>query len=362
MDSNSLNKIIVIGSSNENTKTINISDYKFFENQQYVIYPSCFNDKFKLEINNDVLKITRVDSTDGWGQYLKLMIVNLDLLRFKIFKTANFGDGVNHRFWTEMIGKGDIIINDNSKTHYFTTGSILNNANDNSIVFGTGFISETDDLGGCMWYGNNTKHATPSCVLAVRGPKTRQKLLNFGVNCPENYGDPLILMPCLYNKHKKVNDDIIGILPHYIDKDTPNVLKLVKSLESQGYTVNILDICVTDDYERLINSINRCKYIISSSLHGVIMGIVYAKQTIFVPFSEKVTGNHFKFYDFFESVDINYNIDINFTYTLLNNVIDVNYDKLISTGLNLIDICPFLSDGRKCTLKRNYNEFYKIAL
>ena len=42
---------------------------------------------------------------------------------------------------------------------------------------------------------------------------------------------------------------------------------------------------VGENFKKLIDEINECKYIISSSLHGVIMGLIY-KKTIFLEFSK----------------------------------------------------------------------------
>ena len=68
----------------------------------------------------------------------------------------------------------------------------------NSIIFGTGFISDNGDLGGGNWKSNKSKIINkPIKVISVRGPLSR-KLLNKKIECPENYGDPLILFPCIY--------------------------------------------------------------------------------------------------------------------------------------------------------------------
>jgi hypothetical protein len=69
------------------------------------------------------------------------------------------------------------------------------------------------------------------------------------------------------------------------------------SLLNNGYKVNIIDIEVGRDYKRLIDNINKCQYIISSSLHGIIMGLIYKKKTIYINFSSSVVGGDFKFDD-----------------------------------------------------------------
>lgn len=206
------------------------------------------------------------------------MTENNDKINIYTFNSLNFGDGINKLFWEKITEKK--IINNNSNLHYITTGSIMCLVNNKSIIFGTGFIDKNADIGGCNFKSiNNNIYQTPHSIIAVRGPLSRQKLLDFKIQCPENYGDPLILMPCIYNNYKNIQNNIfIGIIPHYIDKKNENYNLLKKNLENKGYNVIYIDIEVGNDYKRFIDNINKCNYIISSSLHGIIMGIVYKKK------------------------------------------------------------------------------------
>ena len=200
------------------------------------------------------------------------------MLNFIFIKSTNFGDSINQVFWEKIIDN-NIDECDRTKIHFITTGSIMSLINQNSIVLGTGFISENNDIGGDDLYSNTNKFiVNPYSILAVRGPLTRQKFINNNIYCPEIYGDPLILFPCIYNKFTNINDNIIGIIPHYIDIDSNNVNLLKKNLQENNYIVNIINIETGDKYENFIDNINKCKYIISSSLHGIIMGLIYKKK------------------------------------------------------------------------------------
>jgi pyruvyltransferase len=269
----------------------------------------------------------------------------------------NFGDGVNKLFW-EYITQNKIYTN-KSKLHYVTTGSIMCHVNNKSIIFGTGFISKGADLGGNNFCSTSSiKHNTPHKIIAVRGPLSRQKMLDLNIECPENYGDPLILMPCLNNTYVNIKDNIIGIIPHYVDKNNEKYKLLKTNLEKKGYIVKYIDIEVGENHKKIINEINNCKYIISSSLHGVIMGIAYKKKTIHVDFSNKVFGNGFKFQDFFKSINITYKNINKYDIDILDNIIDVNYEYLIKTGIKLISLIPFISSERKTELTIKYKKFY----
>jgi pyruvyltransferase len=282
-------------------------------------------------------------------------------LNFKLnYGKGNFGDSVNKVFWSKMTEKN--IIDNNKSKHYLTTGSIMELCNDNSVIFGTGFISNNSDLGGTLFKSNTNKKKASPTVISVRGPKTRNKLLDMNINCPANYGDPLILFPCIYNKKKIIKNSklIIGIIPHYVDFNNKNVNTLIRNLNNNNYNTKKINILVGEDYEDFLSKINDCDVIISSSLHGVIMGIVYNKKTIFIEFSKKVRGNKFKFNDFFESIDIKYKVKNTYDVTILNNVIKVNYSKLNATALKLLKICPFISDERKKILIKKYKNFYNL--
>lgn len=272
-------------------------------------------------------------------------------------KSNNFGDGVNKIFWEYIIGEN--ITNNPLELHYITTGSIMCLVNDKSIILGTGFISENGDLGGGNFkFNSNKKNCNPYKIISVRGPLSRQKLLDFGIECPEKYGDPLILLPCIYNSYKKVDKDIVGILPHYVDKNNNNYKLLKRQLENNGFTVKFIDIEVGDNYKKIINDVNDCKYIISSSLHGVILGIIYKKKTIFLEFSNRVIGNCFKFKDFFKSINVEYQNINNYDTSILNNIIDVKYENIKSLGKELISILPFIDKERKIFLTDKFINFY----
>jgi pyruvyltransferase len=282
------------------------------------------------------------------------------MINIATLKSPNFGDGVNKTFWQVLTQAR--VYKDKTTTHYLTTGSIMCHVNHNTIIFGTGFIDQKSNLGGGKIVSRrNTKCCDPKEVLAVRGPLTRDKLLEFGVECPANFGDPLILMPCIYDAHANTaGNAVVGIIPHFVDRNCENVNILHANLEARGFTVKIINIGIGSNYKKLIDEINQCEYIISSSLHGVIMGIVYKKKTIHTQFSSKVFGGSFKFQDFFQSIETRYTSNNIYTHELLSNVIQVNYENLLQLGLKLIKLIPFVDKTRKLQIAETYNNFYKL--
>jgi len=270
----------------------------------------------------------------------------------------NFGDGINCIFF-DLLANKKFNYNRKNSLHYLATGSILKFCNENSIVIGTGFIDEDDDLGSCNFNKMTNKIIyKPNKIILVRGPKTRNKLIKMGIECPENYGDPLILFPLIYNNISiKEIKNKIGLIPHYIDYNNENT-NLLKNNLNNNYNVELIDIKTGINYKPFIDKILSCEIIISSSLHGIIMGIIYKKKVIFTEFSDKVIGNKFKFFDFFESINIKYNF-LNFNHINLHkNYIEYKIDNLKNIGLSMINLYPFIENERKDFLINEWKKYW----
>ena len=164
----------------------------------------------------------------------------------------------------------------------------------------------------------------------------------FGVNIPEKYGDPALLTPLLY-KSSNIKKYKIGVIPHTVD---------YKELKQK---FNDTDICVinlyinNDEYsiKKVIDDINKCKFIFSSSLHGIILSNAYNVPVVKFRHN-KLAGDDIKFIDYFESVYsnkyyCNTNLDIDYCINNFKNV--KNYytkpDLIKKRQKDLIDTCPF---------------------
>ncbi len=57
-------------------------------------------------------------------------------------------------------------------------------------------------------------------MRAVRGPLTRQFLMDMGIDCPKIYGDPALLLPKLFPEFKKSENPTKEyiIIPHHSDE------------------------------------------------------------------------------------------------------------------------------------------------
>lgn len=129
-------------------------------------------------------------------------------------------------------------------------------------------------------------------VRAVRGPRTRNALLKLGVACPEIYGDPAILLPFLIAKSPSIPDKV-GVVPHY------SQFKEMSSAAESDPRVRVID--VRRPWQEVVKEISSCEAVISSSLHGLIVGETYGIPSVLVIFGKVLHGDLLKFHDYFES-------------------------------------------------------------
>lgn len=255
----------------------------------------------------------------------------------------NFGDGINpmvYKFFTKrnIISKSifDTDYKDyNSKDTILGFGSILQYAHENDIIFGSGIL----DL-------NRSMKVEPKQIISVRGPLTRNFLLEYNIDCPEVYGDTALLLPFIYfpKVEKKYK---LGIIPHYIDKYKISDYEFDDS-------VLIIDIQSSHVYEKFISELLSCECIISSSLHGVIVSDAYGIPS-YVCKLDKLDVNNVKFHDYYLSVNREY-------YTI---TFDVNIDNMIKQmkpykcSINirqLIELFPFIDEIVKEDCLRKLDE------
>lgn len=160
-------------------------------------------------------------------------------------------------------------------------GSIVSWGNGSSTIWGSGFMNESDGFKG------------EAKVLAVRGEYTNEKLQKMGFSGSNVYGDPALLLPLLYEP-KSNKDYKLGIIPHMSEVDY--------FINNYGDTNKIIDLR-TFDVERIIDEICSCEYILSTSLHGIIVAHAYGIPALWIK-KHYINTDGFKFRDYFSSVHI----------------------------------------------------------
>lgn len=188
-------------------------------------------------------------------------------------------------------------------------GSTLGDMDSRSVVCGAGAIEQHQHF-----------PEKPLKVLSVRGPLTRNILLQQGIECPPVYGDPAMLLPLFYQPVKRKPKYRLGVIPHYVDKETEGVKHLLQSpsthlidilLPSNGLT----QMSIARYWKEWIDELCSCAVIVSSSLHGLILAEAYGIPTVWAEFSHEVNGNGFKFRDYYASIGITPPHPLNFVNT-----------------------------------------------
>lgn len=162
-------------------------------------------------------------------------------------------------------------------------GSIMHYSNSKTIVWGGGFMMPDQVFNGEQ-------------VCAVRGKLTRKKLLEQGYNVQKCVlGDPAILLPLIMDL-QQVKTHKIGLIPHYSEYEY--------FFRKYGNEYFIIDLR-SDNIKSIVLDILSCEYIISTSLHGIIVAHSYGVPALWAEYSGLEEGtNGFKFYDYFSSVGI----------------------------------------------------------
>lgn len=267
--------------------------------------------------------------------------MNATLAAYWFAKRPNFGDDLNYPLIKLLSRTEPILVPEGcNRPHYFCIGSILHFANRHSVIWGSGMISKEKQ---------HLPKEKPGAIHAVRGPLTRKALLEAGIDCPEIYGDPALLLPKIYQPEQPVEQRFeLGIIPHFVDKEHPWLQKV--SLDPAIRVIDVQDLSL----ENFIKALLSCKTIISSSLHGLIVADAYGIPSGWISFKKgglpflpkkRVIGKGFKFQDYFASVGrpSHEPVIIKKSSTLSQATENIQQHPIRFNAEPLLQACPFLS-------------------
>jgi len=247
----------------------------------------------------------------------------------------NWGDAINPFLVNLMSGKNirsvDIdaykasqkIFPSMESDIYMAIGSILHHADSRVIVWGSGLISQ-----------NVLPVEPPKYITAVRGPKTARALRNAGIECPDVFGDPVLLLP-KYIKNNASKKYKLGVVLHNTDERAilPDEILGIDDVIMISLRGGILD---------TLEKILACDAIVSSSLHGLIVADAYGIPSGRIYTSDTRTGD-FKFEDYYESIGQpnpkKYKLEKD---TTLRDILSLCKPREVALDLNkLADAAPF---------------------
>lgn len=228
----------------------------------------------------------------------KERICEIDQRRKKISVSfnnlPNVGDQLNS-YLIDNLFNVEVVLAPANVAQVMAVGSILEElcvsrnvlcAEENPItVWGTGFITDHREQLNFIRKVN---------VCALRGEKSKaivEKIMGEKIKCV--LADPGLLVSKIYSQEEKKYD--IGIVPHYVDINNPAMKKALLHYK------NSILIDVTENPSEVIRKITRCRNIISSSLHGLIIADSFGIPNQWVKCSEKIIGDSFKYEDYYSA-------------------------------------------------------------
>ena len=209
-------------------------------------------------------------------------------------------NNVSLYYWSRIDNFGDYL--SNIIFEHFTSSIPQNKKNKQALIFGLGSILNLISVDSTVWGSgfrcseNANQSKDRLCGLnldlrLIRGPLTRDKLLEMGFECPKLYGDPAIIMPIIYEPKVVHNPNGVLIIAHYSDYDDFMKSKYSNMVVNAG----------TKDYKMIINKIRLSKKVISSSLHGIILAESYGVPAVLVNVNPDL--DLFKYQDYYLSTN-----------------------------------------------------------
>ncbi len=198
---------------------------------------------------------------------------------------GNFGDILNPYIVEKLTGRPPRFVPRGKGI--LAIGSVIKFATDGTQVGGSGTPRMSDRL--------NPKAA----YRAVRGPLTRQLVLESGGACPEVYGDPAWFLPALYRPSTDGRRATLGLIRHHANDEDLHAGEGVRAISviRAGY----------EGIEQFIDELCGCERVLTTSLHGLIVAHAYGIPARWcqVPDTEGgVPGDGTKFHDYMLSVGL----------------------------------------------------------
>lgn len=211
----------------------------------------------------------------------ELTYPRVDLFHWRPSVGTNFGDFLSRVVVELMLGSRGITLEDqaNDARQLLAIGSVMHFARPGAVVWGSGVNGKVTDE-------KNTFSKLD--VRAVRGPLTRRYLVNQGIEVPEIYGDPGLLLPLLTkNRFAVTREKAVVFVPNLND-----ISKLSEA--SLSGTPIILP---TQSWNKCVSEILKARFVAASSLHGLIVAEAFGIPARYVRLEE--TEHLFKYEDYY---------------------------------------------------------------
>lgn len=193
----------------------------------------------------------------------------IELFYWKSPQAVNFGDYLSSVIVTKMAAVKDCFLDEerSSEARLLAIGSILHFARDGDMVWGSGVNGKVPV---------ERHRFTNLDVRAVRGPLTRDFLHRRGIETPEIFGDPGILVADLlknrFPKPKERGSEVVFV---------PNLHDLDRMRDWENVVSPL------DPWWSVIRRISEAGHVISTSLHGLVVADAFGVPCTYLRLSEE---------------------------------------------------------------------------
>lgn len=206
----------------------------------------------------------------------------------------NFGDWMSPLI-CEVLSRKRIVYASPLQCDLFAIGSILNRSNRTHRLHRLGF-SRSIDIWGSGSLKESHRFIQKHRYHCVRGKLTHERI----TSGPENpvYGDPGLLCQELLPANQGGKKKSIGFVPHEEEKNHPFVVSLLERIIGATLIDVHLPVC------SVIEQINECEMVLSSSLHGLIVADALGIPNGWIKLSDQLPGGSYKFHDYYSCFGI----------------------------------------------------------
>lgn len=203
----------------------------------------------------------------------------------------NLGDNLSEPIVEWMLRrkglKLDSEINFEGLRHLYAIGSVISLGYQNATIWGSGILQPLSSVRKFL----HSSICRKLDIRAVRGPLTRDLMLELGHKCPEVYGDPALLMPLIYQPQNNIKRNRYLIIPHFSKE------KEYRHKVGDSHIGSM----ITKDYTGLLDKICTSEKVISGSMHGIILAEAYGIPSIFL--RDRAACKDFKYKDYYLSTN-----------------------------------------------------------
>lgn len=192
---------------------------------------------------------------------------------------GNLGDSLSAVMVAALSGRRVHHVNfDRPETRLVAVGSIAHAIHGGeAVIWGSGVSVR----GGVLARNVPRTHYD---VRAIRGPISARHLRDCGVAVPDIYGDPVWLLPTIFNEPVEKRYEL-GVIPHIQDIDGfgPEARPPADSLRyhidpADAGAITVINTWHAPTWEGLVENLRKilaCKRIVSQSFHGVVIAEAY---------------------------------------------------------------------------------------